>query len=95
VHQTAKTTKGWRKAAPKTRKEREALFYRCGADAFLAANRENPGMSKFPVMAKRGRCVVDCRGLRAALTRAQQFEHPAAYRKANSLAKHGKCRWAV
>jgi hypothetical protein len=95
AHKTAKTTKGWFKAAPRTRKDREALYRRCGSDAFLVPNRENPRLSKFPVMGKRGACVIDCRGLRIALTRAKQYKYPAAYRKADSLAKRGKCRWAV
>jgi len=94
-HAQAHTTKGWLKAAPKTRKAREALYHRCGAGAFLVPNASNPGMSKFPVMTKRGRCVVDCRGLRIALTRAKQHKYSAAYRKADALGKKGKCRWAV
>jgi hypothetical protein len=94
-HKEAATTKGWRKAAPKTRKEREALYMRCGAEAFLAPNAANPRMSKFPVMAKRGACVVDCRALRAALSRAARYKHQDAYRKADRLAKRAKCRWAV
>jgi hypothetical protein len=94
-HKEATTTRGWRKAAPKTRREREALYERCGAEAFLEPNAANPRMSKFPVMAKRGACVVDCRALRIALTRAKQYRHPAAYRKADRRGKIAKCRWAV
>lgn len=94
-HVKARTTKGWLRAAPKTRKEREALYHRCGSDAFLVPNVSNPGRSRFPVMAKQGRCVVDCRGLRIALTRAKQHKYPTAYRKADILGKKGKCHWAV
>lgn len=56
---------GWSKRAPKTMKERRALKARCGAKAFL-----DPKNLKFPVMAKNGRCVIDCAGVRAAKSRA-------------------------
>lgn len=67
----------WRARAPKTRRERRALKRRCGARAFL-----DPDRLMFPVMAKHGRCVIDCEGARAALSRARQFQHPRFAAKA-------------
>lgn len=94
THVKARSTKGWQKAAPKTREARRKLFERCGAEAFLKPNRANPGMSKFPIMAKSGACAVDCRALRIALTRAGQYRYPEVARKAERLGREVKCHWA-
>jgi hypothetical protein len=89
-HKSARTTKGWRKLAPKTPHERRALLARCGAKAFL-----DPKNLKFPVMAKTGPCVVDCEGLRAAKSRAAQYKHRKVGAKAKRLGKRAACHWAV
>ena len=94
IKQSARTTKGWRKAAPKLRSERVALYTRCGARAFLQPNEKSPGLSKYPIMAKTGPCVVDCRGLRAAKSRAAQRRHPSLRRRAEATGKRVRCRWA-
>lgn len=94
-HAAARSTRGWHSVAPKTREERRSLYDRCGAKAFLMPNKSNHGKSKFPIMPKHGACSVDCRGLRAALTRAGQFKHPKAHAKAKRLAKTAKCHWAA
>jgi hypothetical protein len=91
---STRTTKGWAKAAPKTRTERRALFARCGAAAFLQPNRSNPGLSKYPIVGKHGSCAVDCRGLQTALRRAGQFHHPAIQRKAQAKGRRVACAWA-
>jgi len=91
---SARSTKGWKAAAPHTREERGKLYKRCGAKAFLMPNRKDPRLSKFPVMAKHGPCVVDCRALRAAETRARQYHHPEAHAKAKRLGKQAACHWA-
>jgi len=88
------TTKGWRGAAPKTRAQRRALYERCGARAFLLPNQRDAGLSKFPVMARQGACVPDCRGVRAALQRASRYGYDEVARKARKLARRGSCRWA-
>jgi len=88
-HKTARTTKGWRKLAPKIPSERRALLARCGAKAFL-----EPKKLKFPIMAKTGPCVVDCEGLRTAYARAKQFRHTKAAAKAKRLGKRAACHWA-
>lgn len=89
THKRARTTKGWRARAPKIPSERRELYARCGAKAFL-----EPKNLKFPVMAKTGPCVVDCEGLRAALSRAKQYRHPKAAAKAKRLGKRAACHWA-
>jgi hypothetical protein len=78
--------KGWSRRAPKTKGEREALYARCGAKAFL-----DPKNLKFPVMAKSGPCVPDCAGVRAAKTRAAQFKRRKVGAKAKRLSTRA-CR---
>lgn len=85
----SKTTKGWRKHAPKTKSQREALFARCGRRAFL-----QPDKLKFPIMRKTGPCVPDCEGIRAAKSRAGQYHHRGVKAKANRLGKTAACHWA-
>jgi len=92
---SARSTRGWRSVAPHLRSEKEALYERCGAKAFLAPNKRDPGKSKFPVMAKHGPCEVDCRGLRAAKSRAAQYHHGKAKAKANRLGKSAACHWSA
>lgn len=87
THRKAKTTKGWAKRAPKTKKQREALRARCGDRAFL-----DPKNLKYPVMAASGPCVIDCRGVRAAKSRAGQYD-PKLERKADKIAKTAACAW--
>jgi hypothetical protein len=85
----SRTTKGWSKLAPKTAREREALYARCGAKAFL-----DPKNLKFPVMAKRGPCVVDCAGIRAAKSRAGQYKHRKVKAQATRMGERAACTWA-
>jgi hypothetical protein len=82
-------SKSWRSRAPKTKRERRALLARCGAKAFL-----QPSKLKFPIMAKRGPCVPDCAGLRAAKSRAAQYGHRTVAKKAEAKGKRASCRWA-
>jgi hypothetical protein len=74
------STKGWGKAAPRSLRERRDLLERCGEKAFL-----DPARLRFPVMSKRGACVVDCRGVAAAKQRAAQYHHPKVKKKAAAL----------
>lgn len=83
------SAKGWKRLAPHTRGDRRKLLARCGAKAFLL-----PKQLKYPVMAKSGPCVVDCTGLRAALSRAARFS-PKAKAKAKRLAHAHRCAWSA
>ena len=85
----SETAKGWSKRAPKTKKQRDALFQRCGSAAFLDAKN-----LKYPVMAKSGPCVLDCAGIRAALSRAGQYK-PSLKPKAKKLGRWSGCAWTV
>lgn len=92
ARQKASPTRGWRKAAPKTRQDRRKIAASCGDRCFLG-----PGLS-FPVCRKcrktRCSCSPDCHALSAAFNRARQYKHPAVASKALSLAKRAGCRWA-
>jgi len=93
-YEHAKTTRGWGKAAPKPGKERSLLAKRCGFKAFLKPNRKTPGQSKFPIMSKGSTaCKPDCRGLRTAYQRADQYGYSGVARRALSLAKKNGCDW--
>jgi hypothetical protein len=81
--------------APKTREERRKLYARCGAKAFLLPDPIDPGKSKFPIMPKHGPCVIDCRALRVALTRAGQYGYRNVQTKARRLARRARCRWEI
>jgi hypothetical protein len=81
--------KGWSRRAPKTQRERRALYARCGAKAFL-----DPKNLKFPVMAKSGPCVLDCAGVKAAYSRAKQYRRGKTAGKAKRLGTRAACRWA-
>jgi hypothetical protein len=85
----ATSTRGWARAKPKTKADRRALKQRCGAKAFL-----QPSKLKYPIMAKSGGCVVDCRALRAAKSRAGQRHHRKLEAKADRRARAARCAWA-
>jgi len=90
----ARSTKGWRKSAPRLHRPRAAVYARCGAGAFLMPDPAKPGMSKFPIVGKADGCAPDCRALRAAYARAQQYGHGEVARKAKALGRRHACRWA-
>lgn len=94
-YRSARSTKGWAKAEPKTREARRKLAKTCGMDAFLDPNKADPGKSKFPIMSKTGSCAIDCRALRIALTRAKQYRYTSVHKKAERLGRKYKCHWAV
>lgn len=75
--------KGWGDIAPKTKKEREALYRQC-PECFLL-----PKDMKFPICAKCGSspcvCKIQCRGLAAAETRAVQFGYKGIADAAHKL----------
>ncbi len=91
---TARTVKGWARRAPKLRSERAKVYARCGPDAFLVPNKRDPKLSKYPIVRKSGGCEVDCVGLRVAKARAAQQGRKDLVRKADAIAKCGRCRWA-
>ena len=86
------TAKGWSKVAPKTKKERESVYNRGGAECFLDPNPEDKGASRYPICRKTD-AQIDCRGLLAAFIRARQQGENDIARKAFNKAKREKCPW--
>lgn len=84
-------TKGWGKAAPRTKAEKQRVAKKCGVSkAFLL-----PKERKFPIVSKRATsCRPDCRALLAAKQRADQYGYASVAKKAQRLAVQAKCPWA-
>ena len=79
--------RGWAKAKPRTMGERRALKKRCGAAAFL-----DPSHLKYPIVAARSSsCRPDCRGLRAAFSRASSRHRRKLVAKVDRLARRAGC----
>ncbi len=72
-------TRGWAGRAPQKGNERKLLYKECGSEAFLLPNHENPGQSKFPIVARfvkgQKNCEAECGGIQAALIRARQHKY--------------------
>lgn len=83
---------GWPRRAPKTRQARRKLMAKCGPVCFLAPGGEFPVCRK--VSKARGKCVVDCEGVRAAYARARQYKRTTIAAKALQLACRSGCGWA-
>jgi hypothetical protein len=74
-------TRGWKILSPKKGRARHAIKAKCGNKAFLL-----PSEEKFPVMTLHAKgCHYDCRGLTAALSRAQQHGYHSVAARARSL----------
>ncbi len=58
----------WSQVAPKTRAQRKKMLHKCGEKCFAG-----PNMS-YPVCAMGGDCEIDERGVKAARSRAKQFD---------------------
>jgi hypothetical protein len=78
---------GWSARAPRrSGGERGALLAECGDRCFLM-----PGVLKFPICARRGRCRMDCGGVQAAIMRARQWGYNDVENRARALQdKHCK-----
>lgn len=74
--------RGWSKAKPTTKAERERVRSKCGARAFLY-----PSENKFPVCVAKPKvtCKLDCRGVVAAKIRGKHWGYPGVVSKANKL----------
>lgn len=60
---------------PRSPRKRSAQQKRCGSKCYLL-----PSQNKFPICNQQ--CNVDCRGLRAAMSRAGQYGYDSVYDKA-------------
>jgi len=94
-HRKTRSVKGWSRAAPKRKGEKIGVLRRCGVGAFLRINKQDPVRSGYPIVAARGRgCKPDCRGLRAAYSRANQQGSKKIGARALRIAKSAGCEWA-
>ena len=91
THRTAKSTKGWSRAEVRSQGKRRDLAAKCGTGAFLV---QRDGELKFQAVGKG--CCVDCRALRAALSRAgiHRKKYPGLQDKIRRRGKAAGCRWA-
>lgn len=92
-------TRGWAARAPQTGKPRERLYSACGSDAFLLPDKQQPGKSKFPIVAKCGTgtegacdCEIDCGGVQSAYNRARQHKYENVAAAAQDVLS-AKCRY--
>lgn len=74
----------WGEKKPHTKKERELLLKTCGKDAFLL-----PTHLKFPICnkitEKNKKCTYNCRGLKAASSRAGEWGYTKILKLSKSL----------
>jgi hypothetical protein len=86
-------SKGWARVAPsRTGSTRATLRQKCGRKCFLLPRQL--GFPVCPTYTGPASCRVDCRGVRAALTRAAQWHYPNVQASARALGKRAHCRWA-
>lgn len=87
----AKDRKGWPKRVPNRLFLRRPLKAKCGSKCFVGKG------TSFPVCQKltysKGKCVLDCEGLRAAFARARQTGRKAVARRAVRKACRASCTW--
>lgn len=80
----------WEQKKPHSMKERRTLFDRCGEDAFLL-----PKALKFPIAnkidKKSSSCTYNCRGLKAASSRAGEWKYKNVLEKSKRLTKELDC----
>jgi hypothetical protein len=107
THKDATSTAGWRTASPDLVSERHNVFKRCGKKAFLlvtplqytthvssrAGDPSNFELA-YPIVATKGPCAPDCRGLWAAKSRAAQLGHQKLVTRAQRIAERAGCAWA-
>ncbi len=92
----AAARKGWGKRVPTHQAARRALKKKCGTVCFIDPS-GNRGAGSFPVCRKlsitRGKCVLDCEGLRAAFSRSRQYKYSRFAKRAVKLACKAGCKW--
>ncbi len=80
----------WGKKKPHKIGERRELLEKCGKDAFLL-----PDKLKFPICnkidKKNKKCTYNCRGLKAASSRAGQWKYEGVLKKSKEITKTLGC----
>lgn len=80
----------WKEKKPHSKKERKDLMEKCGADCFLI-----PSRKKFPICNKitdkNSECSYNCRGLKAASSRAGEWGYKKVLKTSKRLTKELDC----
>ncbi len=88
-HSARCSARGWGKKSPRTRRERQRVYDKCGRKCFLGKDLSFPVCSKYTRKCKRDRA-----GVCAARYRAVQHDHKEIARKARRILKGG-CAWPL
>jgi len=76
----------WVEKKPKSKKERQFIKENCGDFCFLLSNQ-----NKFPICNKTLPCKINCKGLKAASSRAGQWKYKEILEKSKALTKELDC----
>ena len=85
-----KTDISWKEKKPHSKKERKDLMEKCGKDCFLI-----PSRKKFPICNKitdkNSECSYNCKGLKAASSRAGEWGYKKVLKTSKRLTKELDC----
>jgi hypothetical protein len=76
----------WGSKKPQTAKERQFIKEKCGESCFLM-----PEFNKFPICNKTLPCTFNCRGLKAASSRAGEWKYQTILERSKDLTTKFKC----
>ena len=82
-----RSARGWGKKSPRTRRERQRVYDKCGRKCFLGKDLSFPVCSKYTRKCKRDRA-----GVCAARYRADQYDHKEIARKARRILEGERAR---
>uniref|UniRef100_A0A6C0K5P4 Uncharacterized protein n=1 Tax=viral metagenome TaxID=1070528 RepID=A0A6C0K5P4_9ZZZZ len=78
----------WGQNKPDSVGQRRELFNQCGESCFLIPD---PNNLKFPICNKTMPCTYNCRGLRAAKSRAGEWKYKKVLQRAHQLSDRFEC----
>jgi hypothetical protein len=85
-----KSNVSWKDKKPHTKKERKDVMEKCGKDCFLI-----PSRNKFPICNKitdkNSECSYNCKGLKAASSRAGEWGYKTVLKTSKRLTKELDC----
>lgn len=87
----AKDRAGWKRRAPSRLFQRRPLKAKCGSACFVGKGTSFPVCQK--LQTSKGKCVLDCQGLRAAFARARQTRRGKVAKAALRKACRAGCTW--
>jgi hypothetical protein len=80
------TNISWSKKKPNSKGEREYIYKKCGESCFLI-----PQQLKFPICNKNLPCTYNCRGLKAASSRAGEWKYDKVLKTSKDLTDKFGC----